>query len=120
MDSVLQICKTLFILIVLGVGALLFSADANRLVLIPVDRMVQRVKNIADNPRHKVSSGDQAFTDPDGAVYIVSWPSSPHMQYARQNFWSIACILDIFTELCDAVETWRGTFQFRWLWPGRY
>lgn len=54
MDSVLQICKTVFILIVLGVGALLFSADANRLVLIPVDRMVQRVKNIADNPRHKV------------------------------------------------------------------
>lgn len=54
MDSVLQICKTVFILIVLGVGALLFSADANRLVLIPVDRMVQRVKNIADNPRMKV------------------------------------------------------------------
>lgn len=61
MDSVLQICKTVFILIVLGVGALLFSADANRLVLIPVDRMVQRVKNIADNPRHKVSSDDQAI-----------------------------------------------------------
>ena len=43
--------KTVFILIVLGGGALLFSADANRLVLIPVDRMVQRVKNMADNPR---------------------------------------------------------------------
>jgi hypothetical protein len=54
LDSVLQICKTVFILLVLGVGALLFSADANRLVLIPVDRMVQRVKGMADNPRLKV------------------------------------------------------------------
>lgn len=51
LDSILQMCKTVFILIVLGGGALLFSADANRLVLIPVDRMVQRVKNMADNPR---------------------------------------------------------------------
>jgi hypothetical protein len=51
LDSILQMCKTVFILIVLGGGALLFSADANRLVLIPVDRMVQRVKSMADNPR---------------------------------------------------------------------
>jgi hypothetical protein len=51
LNGILQMCKTVFILIVLGVGALLFSADANRLVLIPVDRMVQRVKSMADNPR---------------------------------------------------------------------
>jgi hypothetical protein len=57
LESLLQIAKTVFILLVLGVGALLFSADANRLVLIPVDRMVQRVKNMADNPRHKVRCG---------------------------------------------------------------
>eukprot|EP00892_Ulva_mutabilis_P002380 jgi/Ulvmu1/12142/UM085_0006.1 len=63
MDSVLQICKTVFILIVLGVGALLFSADANRLVLIPVDRMVQRVKNIADNPRMKSTTGELSGQD---------------------------------------------------------
>jgi hypothetical protein len=51
MEAILTIAKTIFILIVLGVGALLFSRDANRLVLIPVDRMVQRVKNMADNPK---------------------------------------------------------------------
>jgi hypothetical protein len=53
MESLLLLGKTVFILIILGGGALMFSADANRLVLIPIDRMVQRVKNMAENPRFK-------------------------------------------------------------------
>lgn len=53
MDAFLLMGKTLFILIVLGGGALVFSTDANRLVLIPIDRMVQRVKTMADNPRER-------------------------------------------------------------------
>lgn len=54
MESLLLVGKTAFILIVLGGGALVFSADANRIVLIPIDRMVQRVKNMADNPRTNI------------------------------------------------------------------
>jgi hypothetical protein len=53
MEALLLLGKTSFILLVLGGGALLFSADANRLVLIPIDRMVQRVRNMAENPRLK-------------------------------------------------------------------
>ena len=53
MDALLLMGRTLFVLIVLGGGALVFSADANRLVLIPIDRMVQRVKTMADNPRDR-------------------------------------------------------------------
>ena len=53
MEALLLMGKTLFILLVLGGGALVFSADANRLVLIPIDRMVQRVKTMADNPRER-------------------------------------------------------------------
>ena len=53
MQSILLLAKTCFILLILGGGALLFSADANRLVLIPIDRMVQRVKSMAENPRAK-------------------------------------------------------------------
>ena len=53
MEALLLLGKTLFILLILGGGALVFSKDANRLVLIPIDRMVQRIKNIAENPRLK-------------------------------------------------------------------
>jgi hypothetical protein len=60
MESLLLLGKTVFILIVLGGGALLFSADANRLVLIPIDRMVQRVKTMADNPRRKLEAPPQS------------------------------------------------------------
>lgn len=58
MDAILLLGKTVFILLVLGGGALLFSADANRLVLIPIDRMVQRVKSMAENPRLKPAGAE--------------------------------------------------------------
>jgi hypothetical protein len=36
--------------IVLTLGAIFFTRDANRLVLIPIERMFERVKRIAKNP----------------------------------------------------------------------
>lgn len=53
-ESIMNIGRTLFILAMLSLGAMLFSRDANRLVLIPIDRMVQRVKALCENPLQKV------------------------------------------------------------------
>ena len=36
--------------VVLTVGALLFSKDANDLALRPIERMIEKVKKIAKNP----------------------------------------------------------------------
>ena len=46
----MNIAKTLFVCIVLTLGAIFFNNDTNRLVLIPIERMVARVRRIAKNP----------------------------------------------------------------------
>lgn len=48
--AILEICKTIFVCLVLSLGALLFSKDANDLALRPIERMIEKVKMIAKNP----------------------------------------------------------------------
>eukprot|EP00803_Ostreobium_quekettii_P004716 evm.model.scf_2111.2 EVM.evm.TU.scf_2111.2 scf_2111:19511-21232(-) len=44
LSTVINIAQALFIVLVLGVRALLFSRDANNLVLLPVERMIHKVQ----------------------------------------------------------------------------
>jgi hypothetical protein len=46
----LNIAKTIFVCIVLTLAAIFFTKDANELVLIPIERMVEKVKRIAKDP----------------------------------------------------------------------
>lgn len=48
--SLLNIFKTLFICIVLTLGALYFTKDAEVLVIRPIEKMIEKVKKIAKNP----------------------------------------------------------------------
>jgi class 3 adenylate cyclase len=45
---------TIFIVLLLGVGAALFSRDANKLMIAPIERMVKVVRKLADNPLAKL------------------------------------------------------------------
>ena len=63
--AVLSIAKTMLILLVLATGALVFTKDAEQLVIRPLERMVETVKAIASDPLAAVkqlklerSSGD--------------------------------------------------------------
>ena len=49
-DSGLSIARTIFICFVLAGGALLFSNDTNKLVIIPIEKMIDKVTSIAKNP----------------------------------------------------------------------
>ena len=50
MQSILSICRTLFVCIVLSIASIFFTNDANILVLGPIERMLEKVKLIARNP----------------------------------------------------------------------
>lgn len=50
LDAILSICRTIFICIILSIFALLFSKDSSDLVLIPIEKMLQKINNIAENP----------------------------------------------------------------------
>lgn len=49
-SSALSMGRTFFVCIVLTMGALLFSKDANDLALSPIERMITKVNEIARNP----------------------------------------------------------------------
>eukprot|EP00898_Chlorokybus_atmophyticus_P006946 jgi/Chlat1/7252/Chrsp58S06894 len=53
LTSGLDMARTFFICLLLGGGALLFSKDANNLVLMPIERMVKKVRDMAENPLAK-------------------------------------------------------------------
>ena len=46
----LNIGRTLYVCVVLTLGALFFSKDANDLALRPIERMIEKVEKIARNP----------------------------------------------------------------------
>ena len=50
LDSMINIFRTLFICIVLSFSSVLFTKDAQELVLDPLERMIEKVKIISQNP----------------------------------------------------------------------
>lgn len=50
MTAELSICRTVFICIVLSLGAIYLTKDANTLVIEPIEKMIDKVRKIAKNP----------------------------------------------------------------------
>jgi len=57
-QAALNMCRTVFVCVMLGAGALFFSRDAHALVLKPIERMVKKVREV---PRIR-SSGSPSTT----------------------------------------------------------
>lgn len=55
------ILTTIFVCIVLSVAAVAFSADANTLVLAPIERMITKVNIIRFDPQEAIKMADSAF-----------------------------------------------------------
>ena len=49
-EGIIGICRTFFVCFVLGIGSIFFTSDANKLVLNPIERMLEKVRFIAKNP----------------------------------------------------------------------
>lgn len=50
LNAILSIIRTLFVSVVLTVGALYFSKDSNNLVIEPISQMLKKVYEIGKNP----------------------------------------------------------------------
>jgi hypothetical protein len=50
MTAILSIARTVFICVILSIASIMFTSDANKLVLTPIERMLEKVKLIAKNP----------------------------------------------------------------------
>jgi len=59
MEAALNTAQTFFICLLLGVGAMTFSNDANKLVLMPIERMISKLEKIRNNPLAAMTIGDE-------------------------------------------------------------
>ncbi|OMJ86393.1 hypothetical protein SteCoe_12120 [Stentor coeruleus] len=50
LTSLLNVCRTIFICIVLTLGSIYFTKDSEDLVIKPIEKMIEKVKIIAKNP----------------------------------------------------------------------
>ena len=50
LEALLSICRTLFICTIFAFGTVYLTRAANELVIIPIEKMIDKVKRIADNP----------------------------------------------------------------------
>eukprot|EP00927_Polykrikos_kofoidii_P039002 TRINITY_DN33446_c0_g1_i1.p1 TRINITY_DN33446_c0_g1~~TRINITY_DN33446_c0_g1_i1.p1 ORF type:complete len:1000 (+),score=129.26 TRINITY_DN33446_c0_g1_i1:88-3000(+) len=57
MGAALNTAQTCFICFLLGFGAMTFSNDANKLVLMPIERMIAKLDKIRNNPLEAMSIG---------------------------------------------------------------
>ncbi|CAK9023910.1 unnamed protein product [Durusdinium trenchii] len=59
--AIFSLATTGFVLVLLLAGSLMFSRDANRLIVNPVEQMIRRVKAIRDNPLIAMQMADDEF-----------------------------------------------------------
>ncbi len=50
LNALLNMLRTLFIVLILAAGVFVFNRDASRLVLRPIERMLQKVRDVSENP----------------------------------------------------------------------
>jgi class 3 adenylate cyclase len=61
MEAGLNMLQTVFICLCVGVGAMTFSNDADKLLLKPIERMIAKMETIKDNPLEAMRLGDMEF-----------------------------------------------------------
>ena len=115
LSSILNIAQTIFVVLLLGVGALLFSKDANDLVLMPIERMIRKVKDVSLNPlasntedflfQHDTSHhGAQMEVRPRGfqdyrgerALFFLLSPSLLIIHYIKRATFRVVGLISIF------------------------
>jgi len=77
-----NILQTAFVVLVLGIAALLFSRDVDRLVLHPIEKMIRKVEIIRKDPLYAIKLGDLEPSERDvdngtrtlSLLSLVGWP----------------------------------------------
>jgi len=57
-EAIMNMFQTVFVIIMLATGALLFSRDVDKLVLLPIERMISKVEIIRQDPLYAIKLGD--------------------------------------------------------------
>ncbi|CAD7972034.1 unnamed protein product [Amoebophrya sp. A120] len=76
--------QTTFIVFLLGIGAMMFSKDTQQLVISPIEKMVNIVKQLADDPLSKPSTQSGGYMD-DGEDHTSGAAHAAAAQKKQQS-----------------------------------
>mmetsp|Transcript_90350 Transcript_90350/g.255856 ORF Transcript_90350/g.255856 Transcript_90350/m.255856 type:complete len:1020 (+) Transcript_90350:208-3267(+) len=62
-EAVMSMIRTVFVIMALAGAALMFSTDADNLVLHPIERMIMKVDLIRKNPLYAIKLGDEQYRE---------------------------------------------------------
>ena len=62
--GVLDICQTIFVMLILTAGALIFSRDAEKYIIRPVRQMIEKVRAIANDPSILMNRSEKSGKKP--------------------------------------------------------
>jgi class 3 adenylate cyclase len=79
-SAIYSILTTAFVLVLLIAGSLMFSSDANRLVVNPVEKMIKRVELIGANPLIAMKMADEEFKAEEVAKAKMARQRKEHMK----------------------------------------
>lgn len=91
-SSVLSIVRTIFICIVLGGASMIFSQDATQLVLDPIEKMLEKIKNITQNPLKAAQSEEEQ-------AYILDKINNKHKVFVEEDTNETGMLLKIITKI---------------------
>lgn len=91
-SSVLSIVRTIFICIVLGGASMIFSQDATELVLEPIEKMLEKIKNITENPLKAAQSEEEQ-------AYILDKINKKHKVFVEEDTNETGLLLKIITKI---------------------
>lgn len=77
-SAILSIIRTIFVCLVLSISSLIFSQDATELVLEPIEKMLEKIKKITENPL-------QAAYDEEEQAYIMSKINQEHKLFGEEQ-----------------------------------
>ena len=103
MDAWLNFGKTIFVILVLTLGAIMFTRDAELLVIGPIEHMVKMVQSLAEDPsgKMKVHNGKLVCV-----VCVGLWKkkntSGAHLGSHPPSRWYRFFLLDSFFRSCCA------------------
>mmetsp|Transcript_76970 Transcript_76970/g.120298 ORF Transcript_76970/g.120298 Transcript_76970/m.120298 type:complete len:963 (+) Transcript_76970:85-2973(+) len=103
-EALLNTLQTLFVCLLLGIGSMTFSNDANTLVLAPIERMISKLDRIRNNPLEALKIGEEEHKREQVRAAKVSVRSSAtegNRKYLRGFYRCCPCCLRLY-RLCPS------------------
>jgi len=108
LQAMLNVFQTIFICLILGCGSMLFSRDANVLVLAPLEAMFNKVRAVADNPLSVVHRSSGHRRNSESAKSEAIRAAKEAAEHLKGDQFETKFLDKTFTKMCQLMVVGFG------------